>query len=258
VLGQNYPNLEYMIMDGGSTDGSVEIIRRYEKQLTHWESKPDGGQAAAINKGFALATGDIVCWLNSDDLYWPGALWEVARQLEDAQGPTIVFGNCLHFKEGNPQYAKGSNVERKAAEQDIRLVDYIIQPSCFWTKETVSMVGPLDEKYFYVFDWEWFIRANNLGVAFKPISKVLSLYRYHDSHKSGTGGDKRIKEIEKIYQHYHHKNHLIALKRAHRLNRIFSRWRPLLRLWKYDRLIYVLFFQFLVSFQVYKSIKYVK
>src|ERR1017187_698656 len=79
VLNQNYPNLEYLIMDGGSTDGSVEIIKKYAQRLTHWESATDGGQADAINRGFRRATGEILGWLNSDDLLLPGCLEKVGR-----------------------------------------------------------------------------------------------------------------------------------------------------------------------------------
>ena len=84
VLGQCYPNLEYIVMDGGSTDGSREIIERYAPQLAYWQSQPDGGQAAAINAGFARATGEILCWLNSDDYFLPGALHRIARHVRCA------------------------------------------------------------------------------------------------------------------------------------------------------------------------------
>ena len=85
VVGQQYPNLEYIIMDGGSTDNSVEIIKKYESHLAHWESEKDSGQAHALNKGFALATGTIFGWLNSDDYYLPGTLSFVAEQLDARQ-----------------------------------------------------------------------------------------------------------------------------------------------------------------------------
>ena len=98
VLGQCYPNLEYLVMDGGSSDGSVEIIRRFESDLAHWVSARDGGQAAAINAAFARATGDILCWLNSDDFFLPGTLHRVAQWLgKGGGGPELVYGACLFF-----------------------------------------------------------------------------------------------------------------------------------------------------------------
>src|SRR5262245_61472158 len=92
VLLQNYPNLEYIVVDGGSSDGSLEIIRKYEQWLT-WESKPDVGTSSAINKGLRLATGDILTFLNSDDYYQPGTLAQIARRMDAAQNPDVVMGD---------------------------------------------------------------------------------------------------------------------------------------------------------------------
>src|SRR5437867_7923227 len=95
VLNQNYPNLEYIIMDGGSSDNSVEIIRKYEKYLVHWESKSDEGQAAAIADGFRLAAGEILAYLNSDDLYLPGALRKVGEFFNQHKQVQFMYGDCL-------------------------------------------------------------------------------------------------------------------------------------------------------------------
>src|SRR5204863_8863247 len=118
VIGQQYPNLEYIIMDGGSTDESVEIIKKYERHLAHWESEKDRGQAHAINKGFALATGTIFGWVNSDDFYLPGTLPFVADQLNPRK-PEFLFGNCLHFVDGG-QRAYGSDVRGEHAQRDLQ------------------------------------------------------------------------------------------------------------------------------------------
>jgi len=99
VLLQGYPDLEYIIIDGGSTDGSVELIRKYEDHLACWVSESDRGQAHAINKGFARATGDIVSWLNSDDIYESGVFRLVAENLDPVAGPYVVFGDCLFIYE---------------------------------------------------------------------------------------------------------------------------------------------------------------
>src|SRR5262245_9832375 len=93
VLDQRYPDLEFLVLDGGSTDGSVEIIRRYENRLTHWVSEPDGGQSAAINRGFCRATGDVVAWLNSDDYYLPGALERIADAYRKSPDASFYFGD---------------------------------------------------------------------------------------------------------------------------------------------------------------------
>lgn len=200
VLGQGYKNLEYIIMDGGSSDNSVQIIKKYERHLAYWTSAPDGGQSAAINAGFQKGSGDILCWLNSDDMYLPNALKYVAQRLNPTSSE-IVFGNCLHLVEsGAGSY--GSDVFTRHHDTDIKLRDYIVQPSSFWTKKAWEEVGVLDETLTYAFDWDWFIRAKMASVIFKPDTKSLSVYRIHDAHKSGTGGSKRLMELAHIYRKY--------------------------------------------------------
>lgn len=200
VLGQGYPNLEYIVMDGGSTDSSVEIIKKHEKHLAYWVSAKDGGQSAAINAGFARATGDILGWLNSDDMYLPGALAFIADRL-NTQKPEIVFGNCIHLRE-NTVALYGSDVARDQAAAPLTLHDYIIQPSSFWTKTAWETVGLLDETLHYSFDWEWFLRAAQAGVEFTAADKYLSVYRLHEAHKTGTGSDKRQAELAETYGRY--------------------------------------------------------
>jgi glycosyltransferase involved in cell wall biosynthesis len=202
VIGQGYPNLEYIIMDGGSTDESLNIIRKYEGHFAHWESGPDKGQADAINKGFQIATGDILAWLNSDDMYLPGTLNYISKRLENTQEIRIVFGNCLRFNQ-ETRYASGSNVEEAHRTLDISLIDYIIQPSCFWTKTVWDKVGSLNSNLVYCLDWDWFIRAKRLEVEFEAVGEYLSLYRLHAQHKTALGGEKRINEIAWVYQTYH-------------------------------------------------------
>ena len=197
VIGQQYPNLEYMIMDGGSTDHSVEVIKKYEGYLTHWESVKDRGQAHAINKGFAMATGEICGWVNSDDYYLPGTLSFVAERL-DAGKAALLFGNCLHFVDDQSR-TYGSDVRREHETRDLRLADYIIQPSSFWTREAWLTTGNLDESLHFGFDWDWFIRAMDAGTDFKVDDRYLSAYRIHGEHKTAVGGEKRHQELAAIY-----------------------------------------------------------
>jgi glycosyltransferase involved in cell wall biosynthesis len=200
VIGQRYPNLEYMIMDGGSTDGSVEIIRRYEDQLAFWVSENDGGQSAAINRGLGIATGDIYCWLNSDDMFLPGTLMHVAGKLKPGSAE-LVFGNCLHFSNGVANVS-GSDVRHRHETWNLELIDYVFQPSSFWTRETWDVTGPLDEQMVYAFDWDWFIRARRSGVTFVPADKYLAVYRTHDVRKTSVGGEPRLNELAGIYGTY--------------------------------------------------------
>ena len=202
VLNIGADNLEYLIMDGGSTDQTVEVIKRHEHFITHWVSERDRGQSHAINKGMAMATGDIMGWLNSDDVYMPDILPHVLDAL-DVTKPEICFGNCIHFRQGPEAIeAWGSNVVYQSQNSRLANYDYIIQPSSFWTRKAWELAGPLREDVHYAFDWEWFLRAEAAGVTFRSLPQCLSMYRMHDAHKTGTGGTKRQEEIRAIYSQY--------------------------------------------------------
>ena len=231
VLGQGYPDLEYIIMDGGSTDGSAAIIEEYAPRLAYWCSAKDGGQAAAINAGFARATGSILAWLNSDDYYLPGTLRAVAEMLDPAQ-PGLLLGNCMHIREGQAAL-RGSDVPLRHHQLRLATTDYIIQPSSFWTKATWDRVGALDEQFRYVFDWDWFIRCVEAGVEIKTTPRYLATYRIHAGHKSGTGGDQRNVEVRTIYTR-HSPPHILKLhddcqRHARRIARV-RKWTSNLRL----------------------------
>lgn len=198
VIGQQYPSLEYIVLDGGSTDESVEVIRKYERHLAHWASEKDHGQAAAINQGFRRATGEILAWLNSDDTYLPGTLAHVAATLDPSRSE-ILFGNCRHLA---PSETYGSDVPRRHATMNLALADYIIQPSTFWTRKAWDATGPLDESLTFAFDWDWLIRARKAGVIFHPDDRTLATYRMHPGHKSGTGGQRRDDELAEIYRRH--------------------------------------------------------
>lgn len=204
VLGQGYPNLEYIIVDGGSIDESVSIIKKYEQHLQFWVSEKDLGQADAINKGFASANGEIFAWLNSDDLFMPGALFLMAAKYQQTKGDsTVFFGNCIHFCENITETSvAGSDVTCMSNLYPLTIYDYIIQPSSFWSRKVWKVVGELNSSLHFVFDWEWFIRAQLSQVLFQPLPEPLSLYRIHPQHKSATGGFKRQYEIEQFYLSY--------------------------------------------------------
>ena len=192
-MGQGYENLEYFVFDGGSTDGTIDVLRRYDGRITYWESQRDAGQADAINKGLARATGDIVGWINSDDYYLPKTLATVAARLDPSR-PELLGGNCLHVSEETGA-ALGSNVPGSSLAFDLRLADYLIQPATFWTAAAWKSVGPLTTALHYTFDWEWFIRAQQKGVEIRTIADYLAVYRIHAGHKTGSGGDRRSEEL---------------------------------------------------------------
>lgn len=202
VLGQNYPNLEYIIIDGGSTDNSVEIIKKYEDRLTYWVSERDNGQSHAINKGFSIATGEVLAWLNSDDLYMPNILPYIS-EIYATGFNGILSGQCIHYRENLYHlHTYASNVVNDSTLYSLKMFDYVIQPSTFWHKNVWANVGKLREDLHFGFDWEWFIRAKNAGFELKTTYKTLSLYRIHQAHKTGSGGQKRQEELIKIYEDY--------------------------------------------------------
>lgn len=183
VLSQNYPSLEYIIIDGGSTDNSVEIIKKYEKDITYWVSEKDDGQTQAINKGFRRATGDIVAWLNSDDEYTPGALEAVAKTFMANEKTDFVFGNMLSVDiEGNLlRYDRNTRFSFSAL---VLFGMVISQPSCFWKKSLLEKHGYLDETKHFSMDYEFFCRIGK-HIHPKHINKPLSRFRWHEEQKSG-------------------------------------------------------------------------
>lgn len=202
VLAQDYPNLEYIIMDGGSTDDSAEILRRYGPHLAHWESEQDRGQGHAINKGFARATGDILCWINSDDYYLPGALYAAALQYRE-QPFDFLYGGCLLRYEGYPQYDYTVRMPQvlHLTSKDLAVFDFIDQPSSFFSRRAWEQVAPIDESLTYAFDWDLFIRISR-EFPLRCTEGVYSVYRHHAAHKTGTGGGRRREEVAEVVRRH--------------------------------------------------------
>ena len=200
ILGQGYPSLECVVMDGGSTDESVGVIRARQERLAFWQSQPDQGQAAAINEGFARARGAIFGWLNSDDLHTNGTLQTVANLLAGSEDEAaVVYGSCELFRDN------GSLIERRSAVpfdlNRLQITDFLDQPSVFFTRAAWEQVGPLDESLHYAFDWEWFLRAAK-ACRFIQCDQVLSRYRIHSQHKTGTGGLRRWEEMSEVVRRH--------------------------------------------------------
>jgi len=197
VLNQNYPALEYIVIDGGSTDNSVSILEKYADRITYWISEPDKGQADAINKGFKIATGEIVAWLNSDDCYEENTLNIVAKHFINAPDINFLFGDCNFYVEAEHyEHLNKINLVNFAAKQ-LGQFPYS-QPSCFFKNNLLKRCGYLDTDLHYCLDVDLFIRfALNGKMAYTP--HILSKFRIHDQSKTTNYWDRFLNEWVIIY-----------------------------------------------------------
>ena len=162
VLDQDYPNLEYIVIDGGSDDNSVDIIKKYEDRLAYWVSEPDEGQTHALIKGFNRATGDIMCWLNSDDLFEPHTLKEVNEFFQNHRSAEVVYGNATWIDKQDRVVKKKKEI---AFNKFILLFayNYIPQPSTFWRKGIYKRVGGLDPDFDLAMDADLWFRFSDVS-----------------------------------------------------------------------------------------------
>jgi glycosyltransferase involved in cell wall biosynthesis len=196
VLLQGYPDLEYIVVDGGSVDESTEILRRYEPWLTDWVSERDEGQSQAINKGFERTTGEVLAWLNSDDLYEPNALARMAQYLADTPDCALLYGRGWNIDEEGLK--TGSCDWIRPFDRRLFLSsNFILQPAAFWRRWLWEQAGELDVSYHWAMDWDWLIRATALTQPhYLPVA--LASWRTHPGIKTVSGGEARRAEIVEI------------------------------------------------------------
>lgn len=206
VLLQSYPDLEYIIIDGGSTDNSVEIIKKYEKFLAYWTSEPDRGQSHAINKGFKKFTGEYVAWLNSDDCYMPNALYKAFKDLRYKQYDFIYGSTYIGTSLNEKNIISGTGTKILALENLLRFfynVEYIIpSQSVFVSKDMFLKAGLLNETLHYCMDLDWFVRIVLQQPISYRISEPICFYRVHDSTKTSSCYHAMRTEAIKIAQLY--------------------------------------------------------
>jgi len=186
VLHQGYPDLEYFVMDGGSTDGTVEILRSYSDRITYWESQPDRGQSHAINKGWGRAAGKYLWWLNSDDLLMPGALFHAVEYLETHPQIDLVYGDHVRIAgDGRPidvySYPAFDFVAFELGRPDVS------QPGALMRAEVLTRVGYLDETLHYLMDLDYWRRMALAGCRLAHLDRPLALFRIYDEAKTLAG-----------------------------------------------------------------------
>jgi glycosyltransferase involved in cell wall biosynthesis len=187
VLLQSYPALEYIVVDGGSRDGTVDILRRYDPWL-RWVSEPDRGQTDAINKGLRMATGDILAYLNSDDTYLPGALYAIAQHARTQPEAGLIYGECRVIDEHSQPIGwlprRPFNLRRT-----IERAEFLPQQAVFWTRAATDLVGLFDDSLHYAMDYEYFLRvAQTAAVTYLP--QPIACFRMQATSKTVSQSEK--------------------------------------------------------------------
>jgi glycosyltransferase involved in cell wall biosynthesis len=179
VLGQDYDRVEYLLIDGASTDNSLDIIRKYAQRLTYWVSEPDRGQAQAINKGLKQAKGDILGWLNSDDVLLPGTIRRAVETLQAYPDVDVVYGRLERMDEqGKPVPTPILPKDRVEFNRGNMLEECTVnQAGAFWRREMMEKVGLLNESLRYVMDYEYWIRIAIAGGRFKRLPETTARFR---------------------------------------------------------------------------------
>jgi glycosyltransferase involved in cell wall biosynthesis len=183
VLEQDYEPIEYIVVDGGSTDGSVDVIRRYEDRLAWWVSEPDRGQAHAVNKGFARATGAYLGFLNSDDTLLPGAVSRLVAALERAPDALVAYGDVVMVDERDGTTRRTGPGEWGLKPMVLRAGGTVPQPSSLWRRRAWELTGPFDESYHYWFEVLFFLEVARFGSAVH-VPEPLATYRLHATSKT--------------------------------------------------------------------------
>ena len=194
VLDQDYEPIEYFVVDGGSTDGSAEIVRRYAHRLAWWTSEPDTGQVAALNRGFEHSHGDYMGWLNSDDTLLPGAVSAMVAELECDPGLVLVYGDALYTDTQSRETGCLASRPWEPEAMVRRADNHVVQPSSLWRRAAWEAAGPLNERGYYFFDFEFFLRLSSLG-AVKRVDRPLSTYREHARSKTMGSGLRKANDL---------------------------------------------------------------
>ena len=195
VISQDYPNLEFIIIDGGSTDGSLDIIKKYSNHLTYWESIPDGGQANAINKGIKKATGEWVCWQNSDDIFYTGAFKIFSDAIK--RDTKVDFLICdINIIDANDRVIKQQRYVRPSYRSILSEGMLLTNQAAYWKRSLHNRIGYMDENLDCAFDYDWFLRVLKNNLKSKHIPVITGALRYHQLTKTNLNKIKFAMEMK--------------------------------------------------------------
>jgi glycosyltransferase involved in cell wall biosynthesis len=200
VLDQGYPNLEYYVQDGGSEDGTAEVLKRHEYRLAGWQSRPDRGQAQAINRAFAKTTGDVMAYLNSDDILVPGSLAYVAEYFERHPEVDVVYGHRIVIDDNDREI--GRWIMPAHDDAVLSWADFVPQETLFWRRSIWEKAGGrMDESFQFALDWDLLVRFREAGARFARLPRFLGGFRVHPQQKTTMSiADTGFQEMNRIRQ----------------------------------------------------------
>ncbi len=215
VLSQSYSNIEYILVDGGSTDHTMEVVNRYRDKINIVIHEKDKGQSDAINKGFKLATGQLAGWINSDDILYPGCVQEIVKLYLQNKEAAIFYGSCLNFiNEKGDTYAQKNIIIDSLA--DLLNSDYrIIQQGSFYNLEYLKQVNYVDESIHYSMDLDLWLKLLKLGPVVHFDAHPLGAFRIWENTKTSTGGTKFLTDIRQTLQRHHASPYSANFRRLH-------------------------------------------
>jgi glycosyltransferase involved in cell wall biosynthesis len=199
VEGQDYPNVEHIVFDGGSSDGTIEILKKHPH--LDWLSEPDDGQSSAINKGFKKANGEIIGWLNSDDVYYPGAIREAVEYLQAHPETALVYSDFMEIEADDRERARVWTVPFDL-ERMLNQGNLIPQPSTFFRREVFDRVGYLNPDYRYAMDYDYWIRIAKSGLRLDRVDRCWSGFRLHGTSKTISESSRAWREHRRISRAY--------------------------------------------------------
>ena len=218
VVEQGYPDLEYIVVDGGSPDETLEVLLRYDRQL-RWSSKPDRGQADALNEGLRRATGDVIAFLNSDDTYQPGALLKVGRLFATNPDAPWLTGRCRTIDQAGDEIRRPITQYknfwlRLASYRVLNVLNFVSQPATFWRRSVIETIGPFDETLRYAMDYDYHLRVWR---RFQPlvVNEYLANFRVHPESKAGSSASAQFDSDLEILRRHTSSRLLLSMHAAH-------------------------------------------